>query len=602
MMWKCCSGSLVSRNRTILIHPFPLFLFTFFVLYPGPSIGQTTYDMGEINGDTRVIGAERQDYLSHFCSINFNNSGVSDYIVCTGGILGRVEIYFDKESDYIAEKFDLRYEQPDIAINGGWVGSNTVYIGDTLRTGDINNDGLDDFVTSDYSHNQVFVYFGSPSWLSGTTLTLPKDPADLTIIHEIGAHPLNLGYDIEIGDINNDGIEDLVIGEYNAINGEIGSTGAINVIYGRENFTIYEVIDLGMTPADLTIYGANDGDDFGAAVAIGDINGDGVDDILTGAEWALAESDTHGRIYAIYGSSNFPVHHVINLATEPADIEIIGPHELSRTGWEVDVCDLNCDGVGDLCFTIAWLETMPQYRGAVFVVNGRNDFPPHCLIDLTYEEADLKILGEIENSYLGNALNSGDLDGNGCEDLAITGFNCQQRQDNEGVAYVFSGNPEYSVNSTIDLSVENASKTIFGWSPVGYMIYFSEMSDINQDGLVDTIVSAPDANREDDPWAISCGEIYVILSDGTMFNPPRYLGSPGFHQTNPAELRLYDPFDHEDWTGRYSPYLVQGYGLISAAGDLDGDGYDEMITGPGPGPDHSALVQILDHEGQRLEL
>jgi hypothetical protein len=45
---------------------------------------------------------------------------------------------------------------------------------------------------------------------------------------------------------------------------------------------------------------------------------------------------------------------------------------------------------------------------------------------------------------------------------------------------------------------------------------------------------------------------------------------------------------------------VNGYGLVSAAGDLDGDGYDELITGPGPGPYHPARVLILDHQGTQL--
>jgi len=120
--------------------------------------------------------------------------------------------------------------------------------------------------------------------------------------------------------------------------------------------------------------------------------------------------------------------------------------------------------------------------------------------------------------------------------------------------------------------------------------------DADGDGTKDLIVGAQGADRDS---AEGCGEAYVILSDGVLNDPPRYLAGPGPHQWNPPELRLYDPFDPEAWTGRFSPYLVNGYGLVTAAGDLDGDGYDELITGPGPGPYHPATVLVLDEQGER---
>jgi len=598
MKMRTQEEAMLNRNWRAIAHPLPCTLFFIILFVSVPLCGQTIYDMGEINGDLRVIGAERHDLLKHLSFIDLDASGHPDLILSVRGAgLGRMEVFLDRSMDYFINTMDLRFQEPDIAINGGVEGSYTIHVGDTLISGDFNNDGLEDFVTSDFRRNRVFVFFGSPDWYPGTTINIPDDPADLTIIKDI-SYSLDFGYHIEFGDINNDGIDDLVIGEQHAING-VESPGAVNVIYGREDFTLYEVIDLNETPADLTIYGAEHNDEFGWSVATGDLNGDGIDDILAGSEWA-SDSDGCGRIYAIFGSNEFPPQHVIDLATEPADIEIKGLHENSRPAWEVDVCDLNCDGIGDLCFAVVWLETDPQYRGAVFVVNGRDDFPQQHYIDLAMEQPDLKIIGEVGDSYLGNALMSGDLDNDGCEDLAVTGYRCRERLEDEGVVYVFSGSAQYPNELTIDLFNNDPELKVLGISPYDGLRHLSEMADLNQDGRLDLVTSAFLADRDDDPDAEECGEIYVILSDGTLFNPPRYLASPGFHPVNPAELRLYDPFDHEGWTGRYSPYLVDGYGLVSAAGDLDGDGYDEMITGPGPGPYHPALVMVLHHTGERL--
>ncbi len=588
------------RLITKLLCILHLLLFPLLILHPANLCGQTIYDMGEINGDLRILGEGRHDYINYLSRFDLDQSGTGDFIVCSPGGTGKISIFLDPDLSLFNTLIDLLSDIPEVTILGGSTGNSAIYPGHTLLTVDFNGDNTQDFFSSFDSNDCVFCYFGSEKWVKGTTLQLPDDPPDVLIKHEDGGpSSFYFGQDISSGDINNDGISDVLIGEYLGRNHSGTPTGAVHVVFGRESFDPPVVIDIFQTPADITIFGVEYADQLGLRVTAGDVNGDGIDDIVTGAGFAVGEEDC-GRVYVVYGSDSFPNEHVIDLAIDQADIEIKGPHYYSRTGYEVAVCDLNGDGTDDICFNSPWRETTPENRGVVYVVFGRADFPANFYLDLETEEADLEIIGEVEEAYLGTYMEAGDMDGDGCEELVIAGYRCRERFQDEGVAYVIPGSPDYASHMAVDLSANSPSMKALGSFPSDSMHLLSEMTDVNEDGLIDLIVSAPNADREDDAWAISAGEIYVILSDGALFNPPRILASPGLYATNPPELRLYDPFDHDGWTGRFLPYLVDGYGLVTAGGDLDGDGYDEIVTGPGPGPYHPARVLLLDEVGKRL--
>jgi len=593
-------GEPTSRNIRSL-HPLQLILL-FITLLPAPFLrAQTIYDMGEINGDLRIIGAERSDSLKYLTNIDFDANGQDDYILSLPGHhgIGKISIFLDYAPPLRSSFLDLLHTSPDISIVGGPVRGVTQDIGDTLISADFNGDGVPDFVTSDYIHDYAYCYFGSPSWTSGTHLQIPADPPDLTIHHdgEGAGYPGHFGQDVASGDVNGDGIADIIIGELYALNHSDVGTGAVHVVYGRSSFAPPQVIDLSQTPADITIFGAGYADQLGYRVASGDVNGDGIDDIVAGSRWGRA--DDFGRVYVIYGSTGFPQEHLIDLAMDTPDIEIRGREYYSATGDIVGVADLNGDGRKDICFNAGLIDTIPDRRGVVFVVYGQ-DFPSGHFIDLETEQADLEIIGDaFEVSYLGYDMTGGDMDGDGCEELVLTAFSCAERQEDEGVVYVLPGSRHYPPHLSLDFSVDAPALKILGYQEFPMNI-LSKMQDMNGDGLKDLICSSPGAWRDVEPDVYWAGHVYVILSDGNLFDPPAFLASPGFYPSSPPELRLYDAFYNETWMASFSPYLVQGYGLVSSGGDLDGDGNDELITGPGPGPYHPALVQVLDREGERL--
>jgi hypothetical protein len=145
-----------------------------------------------------------------------------------------------------------------------------------------------------------------------------------------------LGTSVAVGDINGDGRLDLIIGAA-GVDGPDGlperrrDAGAVYVIYGRPNPN--KLIDIFDGDQDITIYGETPGDRFGASVATGDLNGDGIADLIVGATDAdgpRKERANAGQVYVLFGSTSFPK--TIDLARRNADMTIFGRNATDQVG------------------------------------------------------------------------------------------------------------------------------------------------------------------------------------------------------------------------------------------------------------------------------
>ncbi|MDO8444865.1 MAG: FG-GAP-like repeat-containing protein [Deltaproteobacteria bacterium] len=167
----------------------------------------------------------------------------------------------------------------------------------SIASGDINGDGKNDVAVSALynTHDQfqggaIYVYLGNGTAVSET-------PA-LTLYDNAGASK-GLGYSVTAGDINGDDIADVIAGE----------SARVLVWYGKNAISNENT---SFSSPDVTIYGAPSGSTskygsaFGKAVAvIGDINGDGINDIAIGNP-NRGTSDTYdnkGSVYIFKGSS-----------------------------------------------------------------------------------------------------------------------------------------------------------------------------------------------------------------------------------------------------------------------------------------------------------
>ncbi|HSP56456.1 MAG TPA: hypothetical protein VLS25_12815, partial [Dehalococcoidia bacterium] len=234
------------------------------------------------------------------------------------------------------------------------------------------------------------------------------------------------------GDVNGDGLADLLIGARfgDGPNNSREDAGEAYIILGKKNLPA--TLDLAGPEADITIYGAQgkggasqQGDQLGFAAALADVNGDGVDDILLGAPFAVSEGTTAGAAYVIYGKASLPK--VIDLAQTSPDAAMTGVNGNGFFGDSVASTDVNGDGISDVIVGSPFLVRpvdLPrpgQGAGGVFVFFGGDGLAGNH--DAARGQYNLVVYGAEEfegGDETGDNVAGGDLNNDGIGDIAIT--------------------------------------------------------------------------------------------------------------------------------------------------------------------------------------
>jgi len=167
-------------------------------------------------------------------------------------------------------------------------------------------------------------------------------------------------------DFNNDGFDDLAIGVIaDTVNG-FSTAGAVQVLYGKST---------GLSAANNQLWNAastnvpgnpSNGADFGAALACGDFNGDGTDDLAIGAP--NADSGTGGSVTVLYGTTKWRLSATKSQFWNQSGL---GLPQQGRFGASVASGDFNGDGYADLAIGIPEANVQGMISaGAVLVLFG----------------------------------------------------------------------------------------------------------------------------------------------------------------------------------------------------------------------------------------
>ncbi|WP_138484875.1 FG-GAP-like repeat-containing protein [Dyadobacter bucti] len=447
--------------------------------------------------------------------------------------------------------------------------------------GDVNKDGYSDIIAGapmydkgEANEGAAFVYHGSAAGINANNpVILESNQADAKFGRAVDG----------VGDVNGDGYSDVAVGAPLYDKGQ-SNEGAVFVYQGSAlGINVNTALTLESNQAEAS---------FGQSVAgAGDVNGDGFSDLVTGAILFDKGQNNEGAAFVFHGSA-------AGVNTNAA-VVLENNQASAAHGWSVaSAGDVNGDGYGDLVVGSYLYDNGQVNEGAAFVYHG-SQAGANPVAAVTLESNQAEARGGISVAC------AGDVNGDGYSDILVGVWQFDQGEANEGAVMVHQGSATGIIKTPVSTMEGNQAHAAMGWS-------VKSAGDVNGDGYSDIIAGANmfDNGQVDEGAAfVWCGgaegvNIAPVFSHKGNQNEAQFgwsvkgagdvngdgfgdiiVGAPAYDNGQSDEGTAFIYHGSANGISNVNAYVESNQinaamgKSVSGAGDVNGDGYDDVIVG-----------------------
>ena len=581
-------------------------LFGLMAALSGPALSMNVLNIGD-PGITDVLfkgttGVQNTRVGRSMASGDFNGDGLMDLAIGAPGMngprgetqRGAIFIYYGGSASGIGalpDEVPMENTEPGGIEDAMLFGtSNDEAAGDIMVSGDFNGDGKDDLaIVAQYQQitslgttafTKVYVVYGHATRLSGQVALsdLGNTAGQGTIIRGTTGTPTFHVSAMTTGDVIGDSADELVFSDT--------KNNAFYVFLGKYN--ISWDLDLELTDSDITLTHSEDTNLFStdyfplynqnlaiAGVAIGDFNGDNINDLALGVPNESIETPdvtNAGQVYVIYGDNIQLVPGALSLDLI-ADVKIHGGQELDKAGGPLAMGDFNNDNIQDLMIG----EPMSQRGtpgttglGQVQVVYGSTS--PAATVDL-FNQADITLhlsgsgaVGDVgrKGFKTGQAIMAEDVNGDNIDDMTISSPYAFFSTGQNGWVHVVHGGGSLKTDYALDIDADQWLLTPEPTEPLaaGNMGEALAAGDFDDDGRPDLAMGAPEGSAD---GATNAGFVPLLFAASTKIGCS---GDP-------------DAIVESSFPANPTPYICQGTKTLVTSGDVTvEDGATVMFYSP----------------------